>query len=484
MAESHSQPNQIFVDRRPLWIVLFDRLRRYLFLALFFGVFALLLIQKGPSDLSFEGYKVLCLFVLCVLLWSTNLIPLSITSLLAIAAVPLLGVMEASQAYSYFGNKAVFFILGVFILSAAMVSCGLSTRISIYVMKNWSSTPSQLITSIYCFAGISSCFMSEHAVAVILFPIIYEITQSLNLKRENSVFAKSMYFAMAWGCIIGGAMTVLGGGRVPLAVEMLEKSTIGTETIGILQYTQLSFPLVLSMFAGGWLVLKFLFPPDIDDIEPARKALQHKSRIMGKLTFQEKGIALVMLMTLFCWFVFGDQLGIANIAIISIVLLFVLNLITWKMVETHINWAIVLMYGGAICLGEVMAETGAALWLAQKLFSGIVNSPITFLLIIALLSTLLTTFMSNSAVIAILLPTAISMSPAYDIHPALATMTVILPSNFAFILPIATPASALAYSSRFLTLKEMIYSGSLLSLLGLGCFLILLVFYWPMIGFQ
>jgi len=326
--------------------------------------------------------------------------------------------------------------------------------------------------------------MSEHAVAVILFPIIHEIAQSLNLKRENSVFAKSMYFAMAWGCIIGGAMTVLGGGRVPLAVEMLEKSTIGNQTIGILQYTQLSFPLVLAMFAGGWLVLKILFPPDIQDIEAARKALQHKSHIMGKLTFQEKGIALVMVITLFCWFVFGDQLGIANIAIISIVLLFVLNLITWKMVEAHINWAIVLMYGGAICLGEVMAETGAALWLAEKLFSGIVDSPITFLLIIALLSTLLTTFMSNSAVIAILLPTAISMSPAYDIHPALATMTVILPSNFAFILPIATPASALAYSSRFLTLKEMIWSGSLLSLLGLGCFLILLVFYWPMIGFQ
>ena len=62
------------------------------------------------------------------------------------------------------------------------------------------------------------------------------------------------------------------------------------------------------------------------------------------------------------------------------------------------------------------------------------------------------------------------MSPAYDIHPALATMTVILPSNFAFILPIATPASALAYSSRFLTLKEMIWSGSLLSLFGIGLF--------------
>ena len=465
MTDSHLNSPQIFVDRRPIWIVVFDRLRRYILLALFFGVFALLLGLQGPNDLSPEGYKVLCLFILCVSLWSTNLIPLSITSLLAIASVPLLGIMDASQAYSYFGNKAVFFILGVFILSAAMIACGLSTRISIWIMERWSGTPGQLVTSIYCFAAFSSCFMSEHAVAVILFPVIHEIAQSLNLKRDNSVFGKSMYFAMAWGCIIGGAMTVLGGGRVLLGVEMLEKATAGQQTLGILQYTKLSFPLVILLLAGGWVALKVLFPSDIQNIDRARKALKQKATVMGKLTFQEKGIALVMGATLFCWFGYGDQLGVANIAIISIVLLFVLNLITWKMVEDHINWAIVLMYGGAICLGEVMSESGAALWLAKQIFSGLIESSVVFLLVIALLSTLFTTFMSNSAVIAILLPTAISMSPAYGISPALATMTVILPSNFAFILPIATPASALAYSSRFLNLKEMIWSGSILSLM-------------------
>ena len=463
MADSKFKNQQIFIDRRPIWIVLFDRLRRYIVLALFFGIFALLLTQEGPSDLSPEGYKVLCLFFLCVSLWSTNLIPLSITSLLAIAAVPLLGIMDASQAYSYFGNKAVFFILGVFILSASMIACGLSTRISFWVMEHWSETPGRLVTATYCLAGISSCFMSEHAVAVILFPIIHEIVQSLNLKRENSVFGKSLYFAMAWGCIIGGAMTVLGGGRVPLGIEMLEKATAGQQTLGILKYTQLSFPLVLLLFAGGWLALKIMFPPDIHDIEPARKALKQKSLVMGRVTFQEKGIALVM----------GGTL-----------LLFVLNLITWKMVEAHINWAIVLMYGGAICLGEVMAESGAALWLAEKLFSGLVESGLVFLLVMAVLSTLFTTFMSNSAVIAILLPTAISMGPAYGIDPVVATMTVLLPSNFAFILPIATPAAALAYSSRFLTLKDMIWSGSVLSLLGLICYVFLLLVYWPLIGFQ
>ena len=47
MTDSHSQNQQIFVDKRPLWIVLFDRLRRYILLALFFGFFALLLALEG-----------------------------------------------------------------------------------------------------------------------------------------------------------------------------------------------------------------------------------------------------------------------------------------------------------------------------------------------------------------------------------------------------------------------------------------------------
>lgn len=97
--------------------------------------------------------------------------------------------------------------------------------------------------------------MSEHAVAAMLFPIVSEIVRTLNLTPGKSVFAKGLYFAMAWGCIIGGAATVLGGGRVPLAVEILEKSTQKVATLGVWEYSALSFPLFLIMLPAGWLVL-------------------------------------------------------------------------------------------------------------------------------------------------------------------------------------------------------------------------------------
>lgn len=474
----------IFFDRRPIWVIIFDRMRRWIFLALIFAAFAVLLNLEGPSDLSREGYKILCVFFLCVSLWSTNLIPLSVTSLLAIAAVPLLGIMSAADTYSFFGNKAVFFILGAFILSAAMIGCGLSARASMWVLETWGSSPAKLIAGVYFFGAVGSCFMSEHAVAAMMFPLIFEIVNALKLKQRDSRYAKGLFFAMAWGCIIGGAATVLGGGRVPLALEILEQSTRGESTLGILQYSVLSFPLVLLMIAFGWVVLRLMFAPDITDIRPARETLHRKLQAMGKVKLVEKGIALVMAITLFCWFFYGEELGIANIAIISIVILFVFNLITWRMVEEHVNWAIILMYGGAICLGEVMAQSGAAHWLANRVFAGTIQSSGGFLLTIAFLSMLFTTFMSNSAVIAILLPPALSMCQTYSIDPTVATMTVILPSNFAFILPMATPASALAYSSRFLSLREMVVSGSVLGALGILCYAFLLFVYWPMIGFQ
>ena len=481
MKATESTPD-IIVDRRPMVLVILDRLRREILLALFFAVFFFLISLEGPVDLSREGYKVLCVFFLCVSLWTTNLIPLSITSLLAIAMIPMMGIMNASDVYSFFGNKAVFFILGVFILSAAMIACGLSTRLSIWVIDNWGANPSRLLMAIYFLSAFSSCFMSEHAVAAMMFPIVLEIVNTLGLRKEDSVFGKGMFFALAWGCIIGGTATVFGGGRVLLGVEILEKTTHNA-SIGILEYTKLSFPLVFILFICGWVVLKLFFSPDITDIEPVHQVLQKKLKSMGAVTIKEKGIACVMILTLIAWFCFSEDIGIANIALISIVLLFVLNLINWRMVEEHVNWSIILMYGGAICLGEVMSQSGAALWLAKHAFEG-TASPIIFLLLVAILSTVLTNFMSNSAVIAVLLPPALSMSDTYGISPSMVAMTVILTSNFAFMLPIGTPASAVAYSSRFISIAEMVRTGSLLSLLGMVAFATLLFFYWPLLGYH
>jgi sodium-dependent dicarboxylate transporter 2/3/5 len=101
---------------------------------------------------------------MAVILWATSAIPLSVTGILVIAALPVLGVLDDKTAYSLFGNAAVFFILGAFILAAAMMKTGLSMRISLLVLKRFGGSPRMLITGILLTSASLAFIMPEHAV--------------------------------------------------------------------------------------------------------------------------------------------------------------------------------------------------------------------------------------------------------------------------------------------------------------------------------
>ena len=122
---------KVIIDRRPLFVVLLSVFRPQLMLGVILLLFAGALSLAPPAGIDEAGWRVLCVFGLCVVLWVTTLIPLAITGLGAIALIPLLGIREASTTYQYFGSSAVFFILGAFTLGAAVVGCGLSSRMTL-----------------------------------------------------------------------------------------------------------------------------------------------------------------------------------------------------------------------------------------------------------------------------------------------------------------------------------------------------------------
>ena len=75
---------------------------RYLILLVTLIIFIGILLLPTPEGLSVPGQKALAIFSLCLILWVTNVIPLSITSLLAIVLLPLLNVLDAKTAFSLF----------------------------------------------------------------------------------------------------------------------------------------------------------------------------------------------------------------------------------------------------------------------------------------------------------------------------------------------------------------------------------------------
>jgi sodium-dependent dicarboxylate transporter 2/3/5 len=473
---------QFVVDTRPLWVVLLVRSRHLVFLLAGFLLYWYLESAENFAGLSPTGQKALAVFALCVFYWVFDVLPLMITSLLAIVLIPLSGALTTSEAYALFGNEAVFFILGAFILAACLMKSGLSTRIALIILQRFGSTPRRLLLAILLLNAAMSFAMSEHAVAAMNFPIVVEIAAVLGLSPRRSSYGKALFLAMAWGTTIGGVATLLGGGRAPLALGILKETT--GDGFTFLEWSVAILPLVFVLLGICYVVIVSFYPIDIDSVGAADDALRARTMALGRMRYKEKAIGGVMLLTIACWVVAGHEIGLATIALGAVVVVFALRLVTWREIEGYVNWGVILMYGGAICLGAALNKSGAAAWMAHLTVSQWATGGVTVVLILSLAAILLTEAMSNSAVVALLMPVSLGIASEFTMDPRIMALIVAVPAGLAYTLPIGTPANAIAYSSGHLSIRDMALPGAVLTATSWILFNVLANWYWPLLGLE
>ncbi len=443
-------------------------------------ILLLIISMPAPAGLSTAGQRTIGIFVMAMILWMTTALPLSVTGVLVIAALPLLGVADEKTAYSLFGNTAVFFILGAFMLAAAMMKTGLSMRLSLVVLNRFGGTPSGLIAGVLLTSAAMAFIMPAHAVAAIMFPVVVSIARALELEPLRSRYGTLLFLSLAWGSVIGGVATLMGGARNPLAIGLL--SEYYGQEITFFRWMTIATPMTLLMLLIAFIVIVRYFGIDVDDVGKAQEVIKSDLRKKGPITADEVKVAGVMILTLFSWIFLGNRLGLANIALLASVLLFGLGVMDWKDVEDYVNWGVILMYGGAIALASALVQTGAALWLVEIFLSRGSLTPIAFLLGFSFLSLFITEGISNTAAVAILLPIGFSIGEALGINPVAIVFIVAIPSGLAFTLPIATPPNAIAYSSGYYEISEVVKPGLILNILAWIVFVVMALTYWPRIG--
>lgn len=444
--------------------------------------FILLMIMPAPKDLSIQGQRALGVFILCLSLWITGYLPLAITSIMGIGMIPLLGIMSPEEAFALFGNKAIFFILGALMLAAALYKTGLGSRIAFALVIHFDHQPPRIIAGIIIASAFLSCIMPEHAVAAMLFPIILEIARSLKLQPLHSNFGKALFISMAWGTVIGGITTFLGGARNLLAVGVLEEN-YGL-TVGFFEWIKYSFPFtIILLVIAYWLILK-AFPPEIESAEAAIDEMKNRIKELGPLQKNEKLLLWVLILVIFSWLFLSSYIHISVTAVLGGVLIFILNVIDWKDIEDYINWGVILMYGGAIVVATALTQSGAAGWFARQVFEYIPLSPLIFLLSFSLLTKFLTEGISNVAAVAIVIPLAFSVGGLVNINPVVTTLLIALTGGLAFCLPMGAPPNAIAFSSGYLKLTEILKPGLILNIIAVLLIYLIARIYWPLVGLK
>ena len=433
-----------------------------------------------PAGMSMEGKTSGAVFILCVMLWVTNVVPIGITGLLAVALLGITGAMKPAEAFAAFGNSAVFFILGVFILAAALITSGLSKRCALLFLLRFGRTPYTLATGMMLTGVLATVWMPAQATTAMLFPIGFELARAMRLQPGVSPYGKVLFLSFAWGAMVGSNASFLGSTRAALALGMLQK-THGI-TITFAQWVIASIPVVLLGALATPIVLRLVFPRERIDASAARVVLESAVAQLGKIRWPQIKVASLMLITVLAWVVLAGRVELAAIALLAAAAMFVFGALKWEDLEGHMYWGVILMYGGAIALGVAIDQSGAAEWVVTRAVGDMRIAPYLAVAGLAVATLVLSEFMSNAAAVAVMLPLAFSLGDQLGLSPVTLMFTTSFAAGLDFALPISSAPNTIAFASGYLRASDFLRAGVLMTVASLLILLLVAKFWWPLIG--
>ncbi|MDP2317658.1 MAG: SLC13 family permease [Pseudomonadota bacterium] len=449
------------------------------------AVFLVLAFGPLPEVLAGPPQRALAVMALCMVWWLTSPVAMPITSLLGMALLPLLGVLDKNKAVALFGNQAVFFVIAAFIIAAVTIRTGLSTRITLWALRRLARSEDILAGSILLVATLLTSVVVSHAVAALLLPIMMETLRALGLE-PGSRFARRMLLSMAWGTICGSNLTLLSSARASLALGMFESWNashgVAASPIGFFEYSSATAGIALITCLLAYVILRAYHKPEGLDMAPAVQQLAEKAKAMGPISRKEMFTGATVVAMVVALVLFGPTYGLGTIALCAAAVLFVAQIIRWEDAETFVNWGVALLYGGAIAVAAGLEETRAVEIIVETWFPLAQLSPALVVLVLALSAAVLTEFVSNAAVIALLLPMCMVIAPQVGIEARALVFLLPAAAGLAFAFPMATPAMAMIFGTGYLRTQDSFVPGVLLTFLGSVALFGLVLYVWPLLG--
>jgi len=451
------------IDRRNLYIIILNKLYKPVIFFILLFLLGIWHRYTAFTGLSSSAHDALGIFFLCVILWVTGIIPPAITGFVGIALLIVSKALTPEEVFPMFFSEPVFFIFSAFALAAGIRKTGLAKRIAAKFISI--NIKLKVRSRLYIMSAFLSMLIPEHAVAAMILPIVFE---------TDAGFTKGDIISVMWGTQIGGIATLLGGARGPLAIAMLN-AIKGTD-ISFLQWSIYAFPVFLIMFVAGYLLLNLFFRED------NRNAVRMEKH-SGVIKFDEIMMLLILILTTIGWVKYGVSVGLAGIGLIAVIVLFVFGILKVEDLTRRIDWAVILMYGGAISVGLALQKTGAITWIISQ-GSSILSYPMIAVMLLFLIAVVLTEFVSHSTVVAALLPVAIGISGTVGFSPKIMAIGVALASGMAFILPYGSPGNLIAYSSGAVKLKNLALPGFIMICVSVFALFLAVKYYWPFLLYK
>lgn len=371
----------------------------------------------------------LIIFAFCIVLFIWDKLPMATTAILGCALMVIFKVCDFKTAFGQFSSSTVILTIGVMVIGAAISESGLAAAIGNWIVKISKESEVKLIIGTYLASAAMSAFLTNSAVLAIFIPII----MGLSLAKKD-IKSKNLIMPIAFGCVIGGASTLVGSTQQMTAQGLLEEA--GAQMFRTFDFTPV----------GGIIVLLGLLYCLFIGRKRGEKIWGNRPEEEYELKPDEKNYSKPKMIIMACIFVatvvlyITEWLPLAVTSTSAAVLCIITGCVTQKKAVASVNWNIVGRLAGCLGLAKALEAAGGTKIIANT-FAKLVGtnmSPYLLFAILVLLVLLVSEFVSNSTAILIVLPIVLAIAPELGLNPYTFALGITLASGICVSNPLAS----------------------------------------------
>ncbi|RJQ74499.1 MAG: SLC13/DASS family transporter [Desulfobacteraceae bacterium] len=436
-------------------------------------------------ELSREAKGALAVFLLAGTWWVFEVVPIGITSL-AIGVMQALFLIRPSKtAFTDFMLPSVLFIFASVMIGLVFTKTGLTKRLAYKMLMIVGEKTSMIMLGAFVVTAALTHIMAHTAVAATIYPLLISIYGLYGQGSQRTRFGKSLFMGMAYVAGAGSIVTLLGAARGAVALGFY-KDIAGAE-ISFFQLTYYMAPIGWLMTFALWGFFMVFCKPEKKSIPGLRAKARQLNADLGPLTPKEIKAAVIVfgcivVMSLQSFVPALKPLDKTGIILISSILFFITGILSIEDLE-DIPWNIILLFGGAMSIGNCLWETGAANWLAVNwlvLFQK--ANWFVFVLGITFFVMIMTNFIMNVAAIAISLPVALVIAPYLGVAGEVILFASLVAAGMPFLLLVGAAPNAIAYDSKQFTPGEFFLFGIPASAMLMVVVAFAVYVLWPLMG--
>lgn len=457
--------------------------RRAVGLAIALAVGALLLAAPSPEGLQPTAHRAAVLFVVALILWVTEVLPIGVTALLVLILQPVLGVADIRTAFSAFMSPVFFFVFAMFCIALVIVGAGLDRRFALWLLSRAGTDSRRVVFAFMAGAAAVSSIMSDVPACAVFMALGLGVLKKAGIPPGTSSLGKALMIGIPMASYIGGVATPAGSSVNIIGIHLIERH--GGVRVPFVTWMLIGVPMALVLVPIACAVLLWVYPPERRSIGNLEEVVAERAAL-GRLSGTEKKALAILSTMIAAWIASSwlPQLDITLIGVAGAVAMFLpgVGLLTWKQAEQGTGWGVLFLLGGVTSLGAASDATGLARWLVAATLGGMAGWDLVW--VVAAISGLTVLVLSvvpvGPVVNALLIPPIVLLAIANGAHPLVYALPVAFTASCAILLPL-NPVALITYSKGYYRMLDMLLPGTIVSVAWVVLLTALVIWLAPVI---